>query len=187
MTKKKIKLFENTDLPWITTWILLIIVALAFDTQIMDFVKLAQIGWLTTFFTAVTFVMALSWGIAIVILAIGFFTEHKTFFGSMISLIVTLGIIFLLKEWVPKIRPNLLGQSFPSGHSARAFALAGYLEKVYDKKIFYVMAGLIALSRVYLLEHFASDALIGALIGVVIAEIVFRLNIGETIEKLLKF
>jgi len=183
----KKNLIQKQDVKWIIFWIVLIVISFMFDNQILAFIDAIQTYWLTIVFGAITYTMTLSWGLAVIVLMIGFLADRKTFFGSVISLLATMGIAFLLKAFVPRIRPNMSSDSFPSGHSSRAFALAGYMEKVFSQKYFYALAALVALSRVYLLHHYASDAVVGAFIGIVVAEVVFRLDLGKKIEKLLKF
>ena len=60
--------------------------------------------------------------------------------------------------------------SFPSGHSATAFALCFSLVIITKNKILQVLlfffACLIAYSRIYLSQHFLIDAVVGSLIGV---------------------
>jgi membrane-associated phospholipid phosphatase len=67
--------------------------------------------------------------------------------------------------------------SFPSGHTASIFALVTILALfTKNKKIcfFYLMAAiLVAYSRIYLSQHFLSDVLGGALIGVTVAMFVY--------------
>lgn len=66
--------------------------------------------------------------------------------------------------------------SFPSGHSVTAFALAFVLSRAYPRCafLFYGVASLIALSRVYLAQHFPSDVVAGAAIGILAGWIVCR-------------
>ncbi len=57
--------------------------------------------------------------------------------------------------------------SFPSGHTVSSFAAAESLRYANKKfgYIAYVLAFLIAFSRLYLYVHFPSDVIVGALIG----------------------
>ncbi len=69
----------------------------------------------------------------------------------------------------PQLQPNICPHdfSFPSGHAATAFCAAAILS-VFDKKkkyLYYLIAFLIALSRIYLNCHYLGDVLAGGLIG----------------------
>jgi undecaprenyl-diphosphatase len=62
------------------------------------------------------------------------------------------------------------GPSFPSGHAARAFAVAALLSFGRGPRFYgasFVLAAGIALSRIYLGLHWPSDVLFGALLGVI--------------------
>jgi membrane-associated phospholipid phosphatase len=60
--------------------------------------------------------------------------------------------------------------SFPSGHAAAGFAMAGALDQEFDLRGFevalYGLAGVIAWSRVYDDAHWTSDTVAGAIMGV---------------------
>ncbi|MCX8159789.1 MAG: phosphatase PAP2 family protein, partial [Candidatus Saccharicenans sp.] len=60
-------------------------------------------------------------------------------------------------------------QSFPSGHSAAAWAvaatLAGRVKSPGLRAVIYAMASGISLSRIFLDKHFASDVVAAALLG----------------------
>lgn len=74
--------------------------------------------------------------------------------------------------------------SFPSGHSVTAFALAFVLARAYPRYavVFYGLAGLVALSRIYLARHFASDVLAGAAIGILAGWFVCRFMISSPVH-----
>jgi len=57
--------------------------------------------------------------------------------------------------------------SMPSNHAANIFALAVVLSYFYDRiKIpLFILASLIALSRVYVGVHYPSDVIVGGLLG----------------------
>ena len=63
----------------------------------------------------------------------------------------------------------LSGRSFPSGHSTSAFALflglALIIRNRYIKLLCFLIACLVAFSRVYLSQHFLIDIIAGSLIG----------------------
>ncbi len=76
----------------------------------------------------------------------------------------------------PKRRAPLLDlHAFPSGHTTLAFAIAYVVARLYPWSalafLVYALSGLIALSRVYLREHYPLDVLGGAILGTLTAHL----------------
>ncbi|MEJ2683796.1 MAG: phosphatase PAP2 family protein [Candidatus Sulfobium sp.] len=71
--------------------------------------------------------------------------------------------------------PSLRGgyDSFPSGHTTAAFCFAFIISLYFPKYrfFFYLLAVLIALSRVIGLSHFPSDLLAGAVVGLAVGKV----------------
>lgn len=68
--------------------------------------------------------------------------------------------------------------SFPSGHAASSFAIAGVFYFYGNKKwgiIAFILAALISFSRLYLGVHYPSDVICGALSGLIISLFTSRL------------
>tara|TARA_B100000287_G_scaffold150580_1_gene142354 strand:+ start:87 stop:680 length:594 start_codon:yes stop_codon:yes gene_type:complete len=96
----------------------------------------------------------------------------------------------IIKPWVGRIRPshefyeyiNLLVSkggkySFPSNHAANSFVFATVLSYFYDKnrKSLYILASVIAFSRVYVGVHYPLDIVFGSIIGYIISWIMLSI------------
>ncbi|MHB8231387.1 MAG: phosphatase PAP2 family protein [bacterium] len=87
---------------------------------------------------------------------------------------------------------NLLGRrltedSFPSGHTVTAFSLCVALSYMFPKhkKLFYILAFIVAFSRVYDGEHYPLDVIAGGILGYTFAKI--TLTIYKKIRKFKNF
>jgi membrane-associated phospholipid phosphatase len=81
----------------------------------------------------------------------------------------TMAIVYVLKPIVDRQRPDGGGQSFPSGHSASAFAGAAFLQRRYGWSYgvpAYAIATFVAWSRVESKRHWTSDVIAGGAIGI---------------------
>ena len=99
---------------------------------------------------------------------------------AIVSAAVVNLVVEGLKRLTNRTRPDgerhRSNSSFPSSHAANAFALAYVFSRRWPRASLMFLAGatLVALSRVYLNRHFASDVVVGALLGVVLAWVVAR-------------
>ena len=128
------------------------------------------------------------WIILLIVLLSGKKTRNKG-----IVLLVTVIIVFILtdylKEEFHRVRPyeymNFIPKvktsgtsSFPSAHSAVAFAVFGvyYFYNLRYKYVIGVIALIIAVSRFYLEVHYLSDVLAGIALGLTVSYILFHVN-----------
>lgn len=99
------------------------------------------------------------------------FTAKTLILGLLISGL----IVRTIKKSTDRTRPdNHTGlfysqKSFPSGHSTSAFMTATVLNHSYNKPAaFFGLATTVAVSRVYLEDHYLTDIIAGTLIGTIV-------------------
>ena len=121
--------------------------------------------------------------------------DHRfaLFFLGTLSTVYVISDI-LLKNIIQRPRPDAFAiaanicpptYSFPSSHAALAFAAALLLSR-FDRKrwgFYYVIAVLIAGSRIYLQCHYVLDVVSGALIGSFIAWVILSFYIEASYTK----
>jgi membrane-associated phospholipid phosphatase len=97
------------------------------------------------------------------------------------SEILVNGIAQLLKATTHIKRPDSNNdESFPSGHTAQAFAAATFMHKeLGDKSVWYsigayTMASTVGAFRVFNNRHWVSDVLVGAGLGILSTDLVYR-------------
>lgn len=128
-------------------------------------------------------------GVSSSILCSLFLLLNKTAFWHQVgirlasALILSHLLVNLIKRFVRRRRPYqvldgvststklLKDASFPSGHSTAIFCMATVLSSALPSLllVFYSLAIIVALSRVYLGMHFPSDIMIGAGLGITTA------------------
>ncbi len=98
----------------------------------------------------------------------------------------TLAATTALKSLIHEQRPDGSGNdSFPSGHTAIAFAAARFIDKRYAPEAspyLYAAAGLTALARVKADKHFTKDVVVGAALGYASAEYFTRPIAGGAVS-----
>ena len=131
-------------------------------------------------------------GIIWIILLIVLLSGKKTRNKGVVLLITVITVFILtnyLKEEFHRVRPyeymNFIPKvktsgtsSFPSAHSAVAFAVFGvyYFYNLRYKYVIGVIALIIAVSRFYLEVHYLSDVLAGIALGLTVSYILFHIN-----------
>ena len=161
------------------------------------FIHTQQTHALNVFFRVVTSLS--EWPITIIILI--FSIIHGLNKGVLLTLTTLLNAVLVttLKKGVfaGYVRPALFFEgklalnfvpgveiykynSFPSGHTAAAFALFFMMSLlVKDKRlslVFFLVATLVGFSRVYLLQHFLIDVYFGAILGTVVAVFCWQIS-----------
>jgi len=165
----------------------------ALDAQILlfiqNFIRCAPLDPIMKFFSVIG-----NHGICWIALGLILLIPRKTRRGGF-DMLLCLALSWavselLIKELVARPRPYttiselqilvapLTSFSFPSGHANASFASAMALALAFPRKgaWAFVPAALIALSRIYVGVHYPSDIVCGAIIGVVMALIVFKLS-----------
>lgn len=116
-----------------------------------------------------------------IVFALVFAAAMRTFDSRLSAKLATGSILAYLSSHLIKIavkRPRpavetlveVSTYSFPSAHTAVAFALAAALDTETGSKRFYLLAAATGFSRMYLGAHYLSDVVAGAFIGYVLGK-----------------
>jgi len=147
--------------------------------------------------TAIDVRLGVNTGLVFMVAVVGivvWFTRRDKFwpeFLLVVGIILIGGVtVHIFKDMVGRMRPlSIFGSrvsvfneflfkgSFPSGHSQIAFSVATYLTSRFKKYgwLFFSLAALVALSRVYIGVHFPVDILAGAIIGTAVTALILKL------------
>ena len=154
----------------------------AWDEEMMDAVSAARVLWfLDPALMAATYLgYGYLWAaVALALIVFGTKADHAAVLIGLGVVIVSVFLSQTMKATTGRPRPLfqrqgfhhqfLANSSFPSTHTAAAFAMGYVVLQFYpwwpNIVVIYTMAALIGLSRVYLREHFPLDVLGGAALG----------------------
>lgn len=151
------------------------------ELQILDAIQQIRSGWMDQIMVSITSLGngGMIW-IAVGILLLISKKHRKT--GILVLAALAVDVVFcngILKPVASRVRPcdinptvQLLisrptDYSFPSGHTGASFAAACmlWLRKEKGRYAAFILAGMIAFSRMYLYVHFPTDILGGMVIG----------------------
>ncbi len=93
------------------------------------------------------------------------------------AFLATSAVVLPMKMFVDRTRPDGGSYSFPSGHTAVAFAAAPVLSAHFGLKIgvpAYALAGMTALGRMQDRKHYLSDVVFGGAVGLAVGLTVVR-------------
>lgn len=118
--------------------------------------------------------------IGVLLLFTYFLGSLNQFITLSAVVLMTTALVQTIKHFSARERPKnqvikaSFASSFPSGHSASSFSVATTISFFYPEVLLlsFTVASLVALSRVYLGEHFLSDIVAGSGLGIVTALIV---------------
>jgi len=163
--------------------------AINFDEYIFFAINSIESSQLLFFFNLITYLGSSMFWILLIIL---FWLKKKKDLSLRLLIVFIIDTIALtiLKVIFFRPRPSQTvinffdfdsGFSFPSGHSERAFSGAVILSNYYKKYslLFYILAVLVAFSRIYIGVHYPLDVVIGSVNGIIFSMLVLSIPIKK--------
>ncbi len=166
-----------------------------YDAQIFSLINSVQNPVLDAIMLLITNIATLYIGVPIV-LALAYLSKNRKLLADLfVGLIIGIALTLLLKMVIARPRPEDIinvgfwvsanFSSFPSDHASTAFVMFGIMGHHLKKwKVwFYLLAVLIAVSRVYLGVHYPTDILAGAFIGILVSQLTIKYKLGDRLRK----
>ena len=151
--------------------------------------------------------------VSLALLAAGWRSQRPAFRQAGLDGLIAHGAVALLvqtlKHLIGRPRPRMTHgstfqfgptcnsglDSFPSGHTAAAFAVAVVLARHFPRAawLFYGAAGMVAVSRVVRGSHFPTDVVAGVCLGVIVGALVagrlraWRLSLGHVLIQVMPY
>ncbi len=172
--------------------------AVNYDAQIFSAIKSVQNPVLGVIMLLITNIATLYIGVPIVLALIYFSKKRKLLADLFVGLLIAIALTMLLKMLIARPRPedimnvgfwaSAAFSSFPSDHASTAFVMFGIIGHHLKKwKLWlYLLAALIAISRVYLGVHFPTDVLAGAFLGILVSQLTIKYKLGQRFRKALR-
>ncbi len=143
------------------------------------------------FFIAATY-LGDGWLWGMVALSI-FILDNRRFFILLIGfsiIFINKILVLSIKHYFKRSRPKPLSSnlrskivqeySFPSGHSTDSFSIAFLMAHFYPlvplQVGIYLLSALISFSRLYVGEHYPTDVITGALLGIIMSNMLLKLS-----------
>jgi undecaprenyl-diphosphatase len=159
---------------------------LSWDRHLEHWIVGLRVGWLDWFFIDLSWLgrLGLVW-LAIALVLAAAWRRPSLFLTVVVAdaiadLLAELGkeVFHRHRPFETQLGPPTSTYSFPSGHSATAFACATVLGSLAPRfrLPFFVLASLIALSRLYNGVHYPTDVVAGSVLGVLVGLAVLRVS-----------
>jgi len=119
-----------------------------------------------------------TYAVLIYVVTLALLKEKESSRILLVSTVLTRVVVDISKVIISKPRPGeveMITSSFPSGHGAlglMVFAVPSYQYK--ELRIWFILASLVAVSRVFIGVHYISDVFAGAIIGYLIGALTVR-------------